>query len=113
MIRTKVIQRLGYAASIITVLLWFILLWMDPYFEGMNKASFGSTLMMLFLPACLFSAGLALSRSILLLIAFIWSFPYSFYMLLTNSIFLLFGMTNFIYLLCYVLTRINKTRKLG
>ncbi len=104
------IKRIGYAASVVTVGLWAVLLWFNPYFNGLDRISFLITLIMLVLPAVLFSVGLALSRSLILLISFIWSFPYSLYMLLTPSIFKLFGVTCFIYLLCFVLFRVNKIK---
>ncbi|MDT3429128.1 ABC-type Fe3+ transport system permease subunit [Paenibacillus forsythiae] len=106
----KYIKLIGYMASAATLVLSVILIWLNPYFEGMDKVSMYITLGMLMLPGIVFAIGLFLHRSSILLISFIWSFPYSMYMLLTPGIFLMFGITNFVYLLCFVLFRINKIK---
>ncbi|MFD0694484.1 hypothetical protein ACFQZT_10305 [Paenibacillus sp. GCM10027628] len=106
----KVIKRLGYAASVLTVVLWIIFVWINPYAAGMNRSSTVITFAMLVLPAVVCMSGLFLARSSLILAAFIWGLPYSLYMLLTPSIFLLFGITNFMYLLCFIGFRANKVK---
>lgn len=104
----KFIKGTGYLASTATLALWVILLWLNPYFQGMNQVSLWISLTMLAIPAVLFGIGLFRLQSVLMLISFVWSFPYSMYMLLTPGIFLGFGITNLIFLLCYVLLRIHK-----
>ncbi|AIQ14300.1 hypothetical protein PDUR_22130 [Paenibacillus durus] len=106
----KYIKRIGYMASASTIALWFILIWVNPYAEGMNQTSPLITLIMLVLPSVLFAIGQFFNRSIILFISFIWSFPYSMYMLLSPGVFLLFGVTNLIYLLCFALFRINNIK---
>lgn len=106
----KIIKLIGYCSSLLTFILWIILVWFNPYVEGMNQDGILISLIVLVFPALLFVFGLFLSRSMFLLISFIWSFPYSLYMLFTPSIFLLFGVTNLIYLLCFVSFRVNKIR---
>lgn len=94
---------LGYPAGAGTVLLWIMLVFINPYSTQINRSSIVITFIMLLLPALLFAAGLAMQRGLLLLIAFLWSLPYSLYMAMSPGVFLLFGFTCLLYLLCYVL----------
>jgi hypothetical protein len=110
MVKINLIQLAGYAASLMTVVLWLILIYRNPYFNGFDKISITITLSMLVLPALVVAIGLFFKRSLLVLIGFIWSFPYSLYMLLTPGIFLLFGVTNLLYVCCFIVLRINKVR---
>jgi hypothetical protein len=109
-INLTIIKLIGYVSSLMTVFLWFIFTFINPYAEFSNHNSIIITIMMLLLPAGLLAIGVFLNRSLLMLLAFIWSFPYSLYMLLTPGIFMLFGITSFMYLLCFVLFRMNMIR---
>ncbi|WP_442600673.1 hypothetical protein [Paenibacillus sp. KN14-4R] len=107
----KRINYLGYATGIFSIILWIILVYVNPFSPvEMSRSSMNITLTMLALPACLFIIGINRSRSSILLIAFIWSFPYSLYMLRTPGIFLLFGVTSLMYLICFILFRLHKVR---
>lgn len=101
------IKVLGCFASMTSIILWITLIWIDPYFEGMNKVNPIISFIMLVCPALLFLLGLFQLRSMLMLISFVWSIPYSLFMLLTLSIFMLFGVTSFIYFICIVLFRLK------
>ncbi|SFS74850.1 hypothetical protein [Paenibacillus sp. BC26] len=109
-IKNPHIEIVGYAASILTSLLWMVLVWQDPFFEGMNKVDPTQSFLMLVLPACLFGIGLLQSRVIIMLAAFLWSVPFSIFMLFSSSMFVLFGVCCLLYLVCAVLSRINKIR---
>ncbi|MBM7564797.1 hypothetical protein [Paenibacillus sacheonensis] len=111
MLAFKPIQWLGFAAALASIALWIPLAWTDPYFEGMNKLSHPSlSFAMLVLPACLFFYGLLRARVILLVIAFLWSFPFNLALLFSSSIYALIGACGCIYLLCILLLRLNKIR---
>ncbi|PZM64808.1 hypothetical protein DOE73_14705 [Paenibacillus dendritiformis] len=99
-VRIAMVQRIGYGACALSIILWVLLIGVDPYFAGMDQVSAGISLAMLALPAVLCVAGLMRLRSSLLLIAFVWSLPYSMYMVLNPGVFSLFGATNLMYLLC-------------
>lgn len=109
-INLTIIKLIGYVSSLMTVFLWFIFIFINPYAEVTNQSSIIISMVMLVLPAGLLAIGVSLNRSLLMLLAFIWSFPYSLYMLLTPGIFRLFGITSLMYLLCFVLFRIIKIR---
>lgn len=99
-VRIAMVQRIGYGACALSIILWVLLIGVDPYFAGMDQVSAGISLAMLALPAVLCVSGLMRLRSSLLLIAFVWSLPYSMYMVLNPGVFSLFGATNLMYLLC-------------
>ncbi|MFF2091352.1 hypothetical protein [Paenibacillus sp. NPDC058174] len=103
----KLTNLIGYTASISTILLWIIFVWVNPYGPGLEKTSAFITFMMLVLPAVIFGTGLMLEKSMILLAAYIWSFPYSMYMVVTPGVFMLFGMTSFIYFICFMMYRLR------
>lgn len=109
-INITIIKLIGYMSSLMTVFLWLIFIFINPYAEITNRSTLVISIIMLLLPAGLLAIGVFLNRSRLMLLAFIWSFPYSLYMLLTPGIFRLFGITSLMYLLCFVLFRMNKIR---
>ena len=106
----KFIKLIGYMSSLMSTFLWVIFIFINPYAAVTNQGSYIISTTMLLLPALLSAVGIALNRSLIVLIAFIWSFPYSLYMLFTPGIFMLFGITSFMYFLCFVLLRFNKNR---
>lgn len=108
--KLSLLIRLGYSAASASIVLWILFVFFNPYSSGLVRGSAVTTFLMLLLPALLFTAGIALRRSSLLIIAFLWSLPYSLYMAMTPGIFLLFGLTSFLYLLCFVLFRIHDIR---
>ncbi|MCI0766936.1 hypothetical protein [Bacillus sp. TL12] len=95
----------GLIAGIVSILLWIILNFFNPYSNQENDRTVLITLVMLVLPACIAMVSFFISKKILMLIAFIWSFLLSLYLLMTPSIFILFGITNFTYLFSYILMR--------
>lgn len=102
-IKISIIKLIGYVSSLMTVFLWFILIFINPYGELTNYSSIVISITMLLLPAGLLALGILKNKGVLMLLAFIWSLPYSLYMLMTPGIFMLFGITCFMYLLCFVL----------
>ncbi|MGW6302197.1 hypothetical protein [Peribacillus butanolivorans] len=100
----------GLVAAIISIALWLLLNFFNPYTNetnGTNNDTTSLTLFMLVFPAITAIISFFTTRKLLMLIAFIWSLPLSLYMLMTPGIFLLFGMTSFCYLLSYILMRKN------
>jgi uncharacterized protein YqhQ len=97
---------LGFIAGALSIYLWFLLNFANPY---TNQAAIDGTMIvtlaMLVLPACLGIISFIFSKKVFMLIAFIWSFPLSLYLLATPGIFLLFGITSFTYLISYLLMR--------
>ncbi|KQL55484.1 hypothetical protein AN964_12325 [Heyndrickxia shackletonii] len=96
---------LGLVAAIITIVLWLLLNFFNPYSNETNNGTTLLTLFMLVLPAITAIISYFTSRKLLMLIAFIWSLPLSLYMLMTPGIFLLFGITSFCYLFSYIFMR--------
>lgn len=97
----------GVVAAIISISLWLLLNFFNPYSIETNTGTTLITLLMLVLPAISAIISYFTSRKLLMLIAFIWSLPLSLYMLMTPAIFLLFGLTSFCYLFSYILMRKN------
>ncbi|MDQ0229228.1 hypothetical protein [Metabacillus malikii] len=93
----------GLGAAILSIALWLILNFFNPYSNETNNEPTLITLFMLVFPAFIAVISFFTSRKLLMLIAFIWSLPLSLYMLMTPGIFLLFGITCFFYLLSYIL----------
>lgn len=105
-IKITIIKLIGYMSSLMTVFLWFILIFINPYAVVTQYSSILISLTMLLLPAGLLALGVFLNRSLYMLIAFIWSLPYSLYMLFSPGIFMLFGISCLTYLFCFVLFRV-------
>ncbi|GIN87555.1 hypothetical protein J6TS2_39410 [Heyndrickxia sporothermodurans] len=97
----------GLVAAILSIVLWLILNFFNPYSNQNNNDTTLITLFMLAFPACSAIISFSISKKILMLVAFIWSLPLSLYLLMTPSIFLLFGITSFTYLLSYILMKNN------
>lgn len=96
---------ISITGSLISIVLWILLSIMDPYFEGMNKVDPTISFIMLVLPAVLFAVGMFQQRVLLMIVSFIWSIPYSFFMLLGPKLFSLFGIINIWYLVCIFICR--------
>ncbi|WP_133257527.1 hypothetical protein [Paenibacillus montanisoli] len=109
-IKQSHIELIGYSASALSIVCWLFLAWQDPYFEGMNQVDPLQSFLLLVLPACLFGVGLLQSRVIMMLAAFVWSVPFSVFMLFSSSGYALFGVMCIGYLVCIVLCRVHKIR---
>lgn len=109
-INLTIIKLIGYVSSLMTVFLWLIFIFINPYAEITNRSTLVISIIMLLLMhgvisnRCLFKQKSANAACIYL------EFSYSLYMLLTPGIFRLFGITSLMYLLCFVLFRMNKIR---
>lgn len=106
------IKMLGYTAILLSIVLWLLLVWNAPLFEGMNKLDPRLSFIMLVLPSCLYAAGLAMSKVLLLLIAFVWSIPFSLFMLFSDDIYILYGLVSIVYYICILMCRLKKMKYL-
>lgn len=98
-------------ASIGTIVLWCLLNFFNPYAEPANELLL-RTFIFLFVPACLALTATYVKKPLLMIIASVWSLPISLYLLMTPSIFALFGVTSILYLVGGILAiRENKSRK--
>lgn len=101
----RIAQRIGVISSTCTMILWIILALLNPYtHERAENDVIISTLFSLFVPACVALLASVIHKSSLMFIAFLWSLPISLYMTMTPSIFKLFGVTSFMYLIAGILT---------
>lgn len=91
--------------GVLSIKLRFILNFFNPYSKQTSEGTILITLVKLVLLACLVKISFLMSKRNFMLVAFIWSLPLSLYLLITPSIFLLFGITSFTYLLSYILMR--------
>lgn len=92
----------GFVAAIVSIALWILLNFFNPYSNlTSNEITFISLFMLAF-PACSAIISFFTSKKVLMLIAFICSLPMSLYLLMTPGIFLLFGVTCFTYLLSFI-----------
>ncbi|WP_188454842.1 hypothetical protein [Virgibacillus oceani] len=98
---------LGLIAGISSILLWLILSFFNPYADPTKFEPMITTFFMLLLPACLAIHSAVTSKHIFMLIAFFWSLPISLYMVLTPSIFGLFGAANVLYLVSFILMQVK------
>ncbi|WP_127529288.1 hypothetical protein [Paenibacillus kobensis] len=93
-------------SSLGTIVLWLILNFNNPY----NSASPSNDVLIrtgafLLTPAFVAVIGTFVKKRFILLIAFFWSLPLSLYLAMTPSIFKLFLVTSFCYLLAGILMR--------
>lgn len=105
----KVSTYIGLVAGAVSLILWVMLIYFNPYSNQPGFDTLINTFLTLFLPACLAIAASLTKKNVFMLIAFLWSFPISLYMVLTPSIFVLFGVTNLSYLLSFLLMRLAKS----
>ncbi|SEO93589.1 hypothetical protein [Paenibacillus sp. OV219] len=108
--KLPLIKLAGYSVCVLALLIWTLLVCLDPYFDGMTKFSPVHSFEMIVLPACLFAIGLLQSRVVTLIIAFLWSVPYGVVMLTTSSIYCLVGAISIVYLICLMLCRYRGLR---
>lgn len=78
---------LGVIAGLFSIALWFVLVFYNPYTTSTFDSVAVSTFFMLLLPACLAIISSLMNKKHLMLIAFIWSLPFSLYLALTPGIF--------------------------
>lgn len=101
----RIAQCIGVLSSICTMILWIILVLLNPYtHERAENDVIISTLFSLFAPACVALLASVIHKPSLMFIAFFWSLPISLYMTMTPSIFKWFGATSFLYLISGILT---------
>lgn len=98
---------LGLFSGCISIFLWFFLSNFNPYSNERETGVYISTFITLFLPACLTIYASIKSKKNFMLLAFIWSLPFSFYFAMTPGIFAVFGITNLSYLISYFMLRIE------
>ncbi len=98
----KVGLFLGVIAGVSSIFLWVVFSFLNPY-SSPAADSLVNTFVTLFLPACLAIFASITSKKFLMLVAFLWSIPISYYVSLTPGIFALFGVTCLLYLMCFLL----------
>ncbi|PGZ90947.1 hypothetical protein [Bacillus sp. AFS029533] len=108
----KISSILGVCSSVVSILLWVVLNYFNPYSNGIETDVVTRTAIMLFFPACLALFASLTYRKWLLLVAFIWSLPISLYLALTPGIFAVFGITSLCYLISFIFMLKEKRRKL-
>lgn len=87
-----------------------ILLWIELNFYNHETDVKINTFFMLFLPACLAIIASLITKKFLMLLAFVWSLPLSLYLVLTPSIFALFGITCITYLISFLFMKLSKSK---
>ncbi|WP_156289529.1 hypothetical protein [Oceanobacillus salinisoli] len=108
----KMSKIFGVIGGISGIILWSILVYINPYSDSVGANSNIGLFFMLFLPACLAIIASFITSSILLFISFLWSLPYSLYLSLTPGIFALFGLVCLTYLLSFVILLITERKKM-
>ncbi len=96
---------IGFVAGMVSIILWLVFNFFNPYSNQISYETMLTTFLMLVLPACLAIYSFNMSKKLFMFIAFVWSLPLSLYMLMTPGVFLLFGITSFLYLISYVFMR--------
>ncbi|MBB3070624.1 hypothetical protein FHS14_003626 [Paenibacillus baekrokdamisoli] len=98
---------LGLTAGFASIVLWFVLNFHNSHTGQSHAHGITPTFIMVLLPAAaaIISSFLTLPR--LMMLAFIWSLPLCLYLILTQSVFVWFGVTCLLYLICYFLMRSN------
>ncbi|MGJ7910116.1 hypothetical protein [Neobacillus sp. LXY-1] len=101
---------LGVIAGLFSIVLWFVLVFYNPYTSSSSEDMTGITFVMLFLPACLAIISSYANKKYLMLIAFIWSLPISLYLMFTNGIFSWFIAPCVTYFICFLLMLFSKNK---
>lgn len=109
----KISSLLGVAAGIVSIALWFVFSFFNPYTDSAEAGFILITFTMLILPACLAIAASFAHSAKLLFIAFLVSFPLSLYMVGSPSLLALYGVTSVSYLISCILMRISTRRILS
>lgn len=105
----KLSSVIGLLSGILSILLWIIFFFFNPYSNlGLGFDTFIGTVLVLVLPAFLAIYASIRTKRLLMLLAFIISVLPSLYVMLTPSIFALFGLVNVLYLVSYFLMRYGK-----
>ncbi|CAH1191872.1 hypothetical protein PAECIP111891_00125 [Paenibacillus allorhizoplanae] len=100
----KLTILIGLLASTGSMILWIIFALFNPYtHERVENDVLFITLITLFIPACVALLGSVIKRPSLMFIAFLWSLPISLYTAMTPSMFKMFGLTSFMYLISGIL----------
>lgn len=99
---------IGLISGIISIFLWVLLIFFNPYSGQFDVSTILITLFCLVLPAVIAILSFYKSINLLMLIAFIWSLPLSVYLLMTPGVFLMFGFTSLAYLISYILMALTK-----
>lgn len=99
----KVSAILGAISGALSIWLWVIFSFFNPYSNATEIDPILNLFIMLCLPACLAIISSIMTKKSFMLIAFIWSLPISLYVAMTPSIFALFSVTCFAYLISYFL----------
>lgn len=106
----KLGKSIGILSSLISICLWAIFIFFNPY--GTTSTLSGETIaityIMLLFPAIVAMIVALFNKPFYMLGAFIWSLPVSLYVMLTPSIFKLFGMTCLLYFVSFFLLFIHK-----
>ena len=95
---------IGFFSSVGSMVLWVIFNFLNPSnHESVEIDVLLNTFLTLFVPAYIALTSSLKQESYLMYIAFVWSLPISFYMILTPSIFKMFGLTSLLYLVSAIL----------
>jgi hypothetical protein len=107
----KVGIYVGVIAGIFSMLLWALFSFFNSYSTTPYIEPIANTFVTLFLPACLAIFASLTSMKFLMLVAFLWSLPISYYVVFTPGIFALFGVTCILYLISFLLMLFTKNRE--
>lgn len=94
---------LGVFSGLFTIVLWIVLNFFNPYTTSSFDIVAANTFIMLCIPAFLAIFASFMKKKLLMLIAFIWSFPASLYLMLTPGIFALFIIACITYFICFLI----------
>lgn len=89
---------LGLAGAVGSIVLWVIYVFLNPYHDTFEMETFWRTFSMLLLPALLAIYAAWQVKSILMYVAFLWSFPMGVYMSASPGLFKLYGLVLLFYL---------------
>lgn len=106
-------KYLGVFAGLATIILWAILIFFNPYRSiALSGETFAIIFTMILFPALIAIISVILNKPFFMLGAFVWALPYSLYFMLTPSIFKLFGVTCFLYLVSFLILYLyNRNRR--
>lgn len=104
------VSIIGLVSGILSILLWVLLVFFNPYSNEIDVRTMLITLVCLVIPAIIAILSFYMSKKVLMLVAFIWSLPLSLYLIMTPGVFLLFGFTSLAYLLSYILMMVFKPK---
>ena len=108
----KVSSLFGALGGIVSIFLWFVFSFFNPYVDTLEVGFILISFTMLVLPAILAIVGAFMQYTKLMLIAFLVSFPLSLYMVGLPSLLALYGATSLSYLISWILMRVSLKRSL-